>query len=68
MDQTACKPGFVHRALAGHRMGNHSSATLLAKRLTRHTRGAGQRQPIYAPYLVLLRAGFTMRALLPAPR
>jgi len=64
-DQKACKPGSV-RPFEGS--GSHSSGTVIADRLTRHTRGTGVRQPICAPYLVLLRAGFALPALLPGLR
>ena len=63
--QTVCKPGSVPRILRG---GSHSSGMIVANHLTRHTRGAGQRQPMRAPYLVLLQAGFTLPAMLPPPR
>ena len=63
--QTVCKPGSVPRILRG---GSHSSGMIVANHLTRHTRGAGQRQPMRAPYLVLLQAGFALPAMLPPPR
>jgi len=50
------------------RMGGHSSGRPLAGPLTRRTRGAGQRQPMRAPYSVLLQAGLAMRPLSPATR
>ena len=64
----AYKPGSVHRTLSERRIGSHSSATPFTRCLMRHTRDANQRQLICIPYLVLLQAGFTVRALLPDPR
>ena len=48
--------------------GSHSSGRAVTSPLTRHTRSAGGRQPVRAPYLVLLQAGFTMPGLSPGPR
>ncbi|ABI77367.1 hypothetical protein HNE_0478 [Hyphomonas neptunium ATCC 15444] len=61
----ANKPGSVRplRDLAAIPLGRS-----LLNASARRTRGTGGGQPICAPYLVLLRAGFTMPALLPALR
>ena len=50
------------------RSGSHSSGMPVARHLTRHTRGTGVKQPICAPYSVLLRAGFTVPVLSPGLR
>ena len=50
------------------RSGSHSSGMPVTRHLTRHTRGTGVKQPICAPYSVLLRAGFTVPVLSPGLR
>ena len=61
--QRVYKPGSVLKF-----SDDHSSRRVVTNQLTRPTRITTQRRAICYPYLVLLRMGFTLPALLPDPR
>jgi hypothetical protein len=79
LDQAASKPGSVHRSfpVGIERIGDHSSGTALADRLTRPTRTERYGAPVERlpkdwldarPYSVLLQAGLALPLLSPEAR
>jgi len=67
MHQKVYKPGFVP-SLQSSDGDDYSSRHIVANMLKRPTRAAVWKFTMCSPYLVLLRAGFTMPHLLPAAR